>query len=170
MGSQQIPGDSRWCSATIPSLPDLEEPLYREQPLFSLRSDASAPHPPVERSQRGTVPRLHSGKFPGSSRQGIKAQEGKGAALPAPELSPPPAPAMNPHLLLLVLLAAAALCQGKRPSRGYPSVRGRASAGVRGGRGVSGDSGAEAQKAPPACQVRRWPGSCAAAACGPCPR
>lgn len=104
--------------------------------LLSPPFSFSVTHPPVERGQRGTVPRLQSGKFPGSLWQGIKAREKKRAAPPAPAPSPPPAPAMNPHLrLLLLLLAAAALCQGKRLSWGYPSVRGRASAGVREGPG-----------------------------------
>lgn len=68
---------------------------------------------------------------------------------------------MNPHLRLLVLLAAAALCRGKRPSRGYPSVSGRGSAGVRGGPGPAGARGCRGTPEP---RLRRLlpPARCAA--------
>lgn len=127
-----------------------------EPPLLCPAPPAGQPHLAV------TVPPapLRARGIPRSSPRGIKAPAESGAAQPT--RLPPPAPAMSPHLrLILLLAAAAALCRGKRPlaPRSQPGGARRrcpAPSGARGGSGRAGAGGcrggpaAGAQAAPPA--------------------
>ncbi|KAM9661682.1 uncharacterized protein ACIBXB_010474 [Morphnus guianensis] len=123
------------CGAMLPPSPYLKGPLCRE-PLGAGSGPSSPPAPllrhPTLGGGKGPTggasspacgrevgsparhnPRLRSapGKFPDSSWREIKAPAENGAAETAPAAPRPPAPAMSPHLLLVLLLAAA-LCRG----------------------------------------------------------